>query len=73
MTTPSLSNLENALIKLTSAISCCRLMARSMEQEEDTSALYFLASGLDKIHDDIDAFYDAAHEAARSMGPRAVS
>ena len=73
MTTPSLSNLENALIKLTSAISYSGFFSKKMEQEEDTSALYFLASGLDKIHDDIDAFYDAAHEAARSMGPRAVS
>ncbi len=72
MTTPSLSNLENALIKLTSAISCCRLMARSMEQEEDTSALYFLASGLDKIHDDVNEIYDATFEAAKVNGPRAV-
>ena len=73
MTALSLSDLGDVLLKLTSAISCCRVMANSMESEEDTSALYFLASGLDKIHDDIGAFYDATSDAARSTGPCAVS
>ena len=73
MTAPSLGDLETIMLCLVNAASCCRLMARSMEQEEDTSALYFLASGLDKIHDDVSKFHDATFEAARSNGPRAVS
>ena len=65
----SAPDLDDLLLRLANAAACCRLMARSMEQEEDNAALYFLAFGLDQIRDDASELFDAA----KANGPVAVT
>ena len=76
MTAPhpdDLTELEELARSLLGGVRCLERTARGLQMREDREAVEYLADALKKDVDALDDWFNAAFEANKANGPRAVT